>query len=391
MLACATFSQIFASLSWGHESYQMTEWLINYAGGFVRRGLPGEIIARLSEATGIRANYLVIATSLSCYLALVIWFLRASTRVFPAALIISSIVMGFPAYQDSIIRKDCFGVMLLLSCLKAEASSLPRPWVICIVNLLASIAILSHEAFVFYAIPAFILFQRTQHSSQDFRSIVRRSLSLLPTTAVFLFAICHHGTPEIARAVHESWMPLWQSIDPSVTSVTTPDASIEGLGWTTSQGLSLSIYMLSHGLYQPLAWAMVFIISFVLVLLYTGNGKNADPANSMQMKVRIAALLVAQLLFISPLFLLGVDYGRWLFFWVASSIILQTLHWKAPNWLESATFRVFDKMHLSAIFERIPVRDWYLLFFGVPVCWNLYNFITAAPLIRHLDILRNSF
>ena len=68
--------QVAAAASWGHGSFEMTEWLINYSGGFVRRGLPGTLIGTLSEATGLRANLIVIITSLACYLTLAAWLLR---------------------------------------------------------------------------------------------------------------------------------------------------------------------------------------------------------------------------------------------------------------------------------------------------------------------------
>jgi hypothetical protein len=101
-------------------------------------------------------------------------------------------------------------------------------------------------------------------------------------------------------------------------------------------------------------------------------------------------LLLAQLTFISPLFLLGVDYGRWLFLWVASTIILHTEQRRAPVWLESWVARLYQKTSLSRIFELVPAKNWYLLFFGVPVCWNLFNFLTASPVGRHLHFIWSS-
>ena len=61
----AIINQYIASFHWGHDSWQMTEWLINYAGGFVRRGLPGEVILQIAEQTKIQGNYLVIFISFS--------------------------------------------------------------------------------------------------------------------------------------------------------------------------------------------------------------------------------------------------------------------------------------------------------------------------------------
>ena len=111
----------------------------------------------------------------------------------------------------------------------------------------------------------------------------------------------------------------------------------------------------------------------------------------MATRIRVTALLLQQLVFISPLFLLGVDYGRWLFLWLVSSMIFHTCGARASVWRESFVERIFDFAQISQIIAKLPARDWYLLFFGVPVCWNLHNFLTASPAGRHLDIIRSWF
>ena len=379
--------QIRTALSWGHESYQITDWLINYAGGFVRRGLPGTLLAFLSEATGIQANHLAIFISLALYLSLAAWFLRRAGNAFPIALILSCIVMGFPGYQD-IVRKDCLGLVLLLGCLKAQDSGLPKIASVLIVNLLAALAILSHETFIFFALPALVLFSKPANQDNSLRDLLYRSLALAPAALVFLLVAMHHGTPAIATAVHESWMPLWEILAPD-QAVIEPAASIAALGWTSEQGVYLSTYMLTSGLYQPLCWITVYAASFLLVVLFTGRDEN--PSTRMKTKARVTAILVTQFLFISPLFILGVDYGRWLFLWLAASIMLHICGRRAPVWLESAILKFFIRLKIPGVLERIPVKDWYLLFFGVPVIWNLHNFIVASPVIRHLDLLRSLF
>jgi hypothetical protein len=384
-------AQLFSSLSWGHDSYQMTEWLINYSGGFVRRGLPGTLIRIASNATGIQANYLAIVSGLACYLLLAAWLLRCATATFPVVLVLSCIVMGIPAYQDSIVRKDCLGLLFLLGCLWAERRRLPLPFATATLNLMACLAILCHEAFVFYAIAGFILLRCRNQESLTWTLFIRQSLSLLPAGICFLLVTRYHGSPEQALTINNSWLSLWQIIDPGNPALGTPFAAIEAMGWTTEHGLSLSLYMLTSGFYQPLAWAMVFAISFVFIVLFTDRDSDRKNKPSMEIRVHVTALLVVQLVFISPLFLLGVDYGRWLFLWVVSSMIFHSFHRRAPIWLETVVARIFSIARVPDLLARVPARDWYLLFFGVPVCWNLYNFLVASPVARHLEIIRSWF
>ncbi|MFZ9935715.1 MAG: hypothetical protein ACO3JG_01510 [Luteolibacter sp.] len=395
LLACllivAMCRQLFSALSWAHDSYQMTEWLINYAGGFVRRGLPGSLIGMVSAASGIQANHLAIAISMICFLILCAWLLRRATTTFPAVLILSCVAMGIPAYQDSIVRKDCLGLLLLLGCLHFERSRLSRPVAIGGVNLLACAAILCHETFVFYALAGMVVFNRDETKTPAWPALLRRGFFLVPAGIAFLLAVIHHGTPRHAAAVNDSWIPLWNIIDPGNQAIGTPDASIAALGWTTGQGLSLSLHMLTTGFYQPMAWVLVFVVSLVLVALFTGRDRDANTGAGMTARIRVTALLLEQLAFISPLFLLGVDYGRWLFLWVVSTMIFHTFGLRASMWMESIVRTAFEAVRMHRIVARFPAHDWYLLFFGVPVCWNLHNFLTASPLARHFDIIRSLF
>lgn len=375
--------QLQSSLSWGHESFQLTEWLISYSGGFVRRGLTGSLLRIISEATGMRANWIAILWSTICYLMLAVWFVRRAAGTFPLILILSCVVIGFPAYQDCILRKDCLGLLLLLGCLKADDSRMARPLAFAVINVLAGTAILCHEAFLFYSLPAFVFIARREEPPFPVSQYLRRSLALLPACACFAIVSIHHGTPAIAKAVNDSWLPLWGVIDPTNANLETPSAAIDALGWTSAQGLSIAGHMLTSGFYQPAAWAMVFVVSFALMVFFTDR----DAAPSLEIKTRVTAILLAQLIFISPLFLLGFDYGRWLFLWVSSSMMLHTLHRRAPRWLESAVARTFEKAKFGRFIAWLPARDWYLLCFGVPVCWNIQSFLLASPLVRHLHLL----
>jgi hypothetical protein len=202
---------------------------------------------------------------------------------------------------------------------------------------------------------------------------------LLPAIACFLAAVAFHGTPATADAVNDSWLPLWRITDPADPAIHEPATAIEGLGWSSGKGLSLALFMLTSGFYQPMAWAMVFAIAFAIMLLFTGRPLGQTTPAAMNARVELTSILLLQLLFLSPLFLLGVDYGRWLFFWTASSIILHIQQRRAPAWMEAAVKQAFEAIHLNRILHRIPASDWLLFIIGVPVCWNLQAFLHSSP------------
>jgi hypothetical protein len=81
LLLWAFASQLLAALSWGHDSYQLTEWLINYAGGFVRRGLPGWL--------PVSEWYLLLFGVSAC------WNIHSFLTASPLARLIDNIWHGF--------------------------------------------------------------------------------------------------------------------------------------------------------------------------------------------------------------------------------------------------------------------------------------------------------
>ncbi len=376
-----TVRQVLAARSWGHDSFQMTECLINYAGGFVRRGLFGEIISRASGMSGIAANLLVIGTTLAAFVLLTAWFLRRASAVHPPALLISCVVMGIPAYQDSIVRKDCLGLLALLGCLRLMRSGLPRPLAITGVNLLAGSAMLCHEAFAFYGLAPLAFLRHRDDPDSGWKAFLLRCLALCPSAGCFCLAALSHGSPQVAQAVNDSWMPLWQSLPTGETPVTEPAAAIGAIGWTVDEGLGPGLNLLTSGLYQPTVWAALFAISFALL---TWCVRETDDWNSA--RTGIASLLLVQLVFIAPLFVLGHDYGRWLFFWSASAIMLRTCGWTAPAFIVGRASGLMKRWRAAMPLHRHGAAEWVLLAFGIPVCWNLAAFTIASPLARLISV-----
>jgi hypothetical protein len=147
--------------------------------------------------------------------------------------------------------------------------------------------------------------------------------------------------------------------------------------------------MWATGLYQPTAWLLVFAASFALVVRFAGRDAAPGGPDAGQVRVQVAALLAVQLACIAPLFVLGVDYGRWLFLWLAGSVMLHSAGRAAPGWAEAAVARAFAVFRLDRLLPRVPAPDWVFLFFGAPVCWSLQGFLLASPAGRWLHLLRS--
>ncbi len=376
----AVVKQTMASLKWGHGSWQITEWLINYQGGFVRRGLPGQVILYVSDFLGIQANYMAIFISLLVYVFLISYLIIKTRHKFAALLIISPIVMGAPAYQDFIIRKDILGIIFFLVCLKILFSKKKNILKYFGLNLVAIIALLSHEAFFFFAIPAIgvIIFQSDSRPNDSLFKRVSYVLAVL-SASLLAFCICvvNKGDPLIAHAINLSWIDLWKSIEPNACCFDKPNAAIDAIQWTTKQGLSLSyslLFAFSMGIYVPLAWLVTIIMCGFFILSFSIKLENTEYRN-------ILSILIFQLIMIAPLFILGWDFGRWIFLWSVSTIILyiSVVNFRGP--FDSAIDTCIKKIIKSRIHVYFSKNSWLLLIFGIPgCCWSISQFIGSSPI-----------
>lgn len=376
LLLVAVADQLMRAPEWGHDSWRISEWLIHYGDGFVRRGLAGSVFRLVSEWTGVAANLVAIAFSVAVFAVLAVGLLWRGRQVFSPALLLSCVVLGFPAYQDAIVRKDCLELFLLAGCLRWIDGRGPMVVRWTFVNLLACTAVLIHETFAFFALPALVVLG--PEDGRGWRKMGGRAIALLPAFGCFGLAAVHHGSPETARAIHDSWLPLWREIEGAGADLAEPAAAIAALGWTAGEGIAFAKGVWGSGLYQPVAWTMLFGMCLVLVLAFTRRDREE------RSRSRMLGLLVFQLVCIAPLFVVGIDYGRWLFLWVVSALLLflrgrqlpMALERRAESWIGSPLVRMW--------LDRLARHEWVFLFFGVPALWNLRNFLTAGPIPHHV-------
>lgn len=93
------------SLPVGANTWQVSEWLINYQGGFVRRGLTGDILFFCSQIMSIPPQILAVFISLVAYVFVLHTTLR-SPILQNNVLVFSPLALGSAVYSEYLIRKD---------------------------------------------------------------------------------------------------------------------------------------------------------------------------------------------------------------------------------------------------------------------------------------------
>lgn len=102
-----------------HDKWIAGDWLINYEGGFVRRGIIGQVIYELSELTAISPGtfvFLILLSLFSLYYYCINYLLKKQEHILPYVfLVFAPFTLAFQVSSPEDIRKPaiCYALLAL--------------------------------------------------------------------------------------------------------------------------------------------------------------------------------------------------------------------------------------------------------------------------------------
>ena len=367
------------------NSWTIGEWLISYAGGFVRRGLPGELIHIISEDFGISPIFLVWFICIVSIIFLAIIILYFGNKYFETSFLLSQIILLAPISEDFFIRKDIFLVLLfglsLFTFQKTFEGSLKKYNCIIIINILSVIAILSHESFGIWGLPSITLILFIYERSQGknlLKSFLFPIFSLLPTAITFLLCWYFKGNSEQALIIHQSWQNLSNIISSKdLLNAPSPEGAIAAIGWGKSQIFTSTLLRKFNLIifWHPGMW---FLTIYLVMKLFIGYKKD-------KYQEAKRAVICFQLVAFIPMFMF-VDIGRWIFMWMSTSVLLFGFFVKlfGIDNLKEISLSLKGSNLLPKIIPSIRSYSNYkiiLLMIGIPhCCWSLGRYLISNPI-----------
>jgi len=190
------------------RNWTISDWLINYEGGFIRRGLPGQIAFDLGRYLHLSPVFFAAVFYLSLVAALLVAFrslaLATSYNVWVLALVVSPATLSFAilhpqaGFRKEIIFLAALAVFVALL-RKTERSSL---WVAVYMTTILTAGTLSHEVVIFYS-PYF--FAALVLCGRSVPKAVKECVVPFAAGAVVLYACSTHlGNLEVAAKVCSS-------------------------------------------------------------------------------------------------------------------------------------------------------------------------------------------
>jgi len=291
-------------------SYAMGDFLINYTGGFVRRGLLGEIFRLLSLLTHINSLWFVFllqAVAFSIFLV-VVYRLAVGLRWTYAlnAVIFSPATCAFMALTpaESMRKEIILYALLALLCLRWFAR-LRDATIIILLLLLTPFLILTHDALLFY-LPYVFAAVVLQCGSLT-RACKLMAFSTAATILAALAVAKHPGNKETATAICSSLGTTLQPFGSQNTNVCSGSIVWLQISFTQAHKFTVSCIQNYHFFrsYIPLILLVILPAALVLHTLYYHYRLHHE------VLVVVGCSLISWAAS-SLLFYIAVDWDRWI-------------------------------------------------------------------------------
>lgn len=309
---------IYKVLNIDVSGWALGELLINYEGGFVRRGLVGHLVFMTSNPLYtinlIQNLVIILFLTGSIFILSIENSLKSKILYFiilvfaPGTLLDiasgSDIASGVMVYLD---RKEIwFYCSLILIIIISNKIGYYNIRTVVLTSILSTLMIFNHETYAFFVAPSllFIYFLNKE------KILLNTSVFIIPSSIAFLSVFYFHGDASTAKAIENSYF-----VSHGITNI---GGGISAIGWEFSQSFDLSKKMYTDG--SILYWFFNCLLAGCFILLYQivkfRDGKSLR-ASAIISFLLISAVLIA--------IISGWDWGRWISIYSILSILIFNL------------------------------------------------------------------
>lgn len=364
--------------------WSLSEFMVNFEGGFVRRGALGQLLLEVCRRFDVSLLQIVYPLCAAIYIgvtvALVAMFRRRGFCWW------IPFMMFLCGYWRSFVRKDFMLVGLMMTSLWLLAGCYNHRRYLMVV-LLTVLALFLHEAYLFWGVPLLALIMRAgdRRFSGGFLVI---SLAIFGVLSLF------KGDAETARAIAASWHPLDPDYIPAI-----PTATVESIGWTLSYAIDHHIGLDFRGLcdlhfFMLPKWIIQVLIligaSYLALNALTFFRRSVTPWSDDERAATFACFLLEMACMLPMFILFSNDYERlWQYVFMA---LFATVMIIGPARLSSLMPRPLLRVskRVAAVFDRVlPPNPWatglvMVTITAFPYTWQLVDFMYQSPALSLL-------
>ncbi len=394
--------------------YDYSDWLINYEGGFVRRGLIGQILLWLYNHTHIDIKTAIILLSYTSTLALAFvtyyqfYKHRISWAILPCVFMVGGMFMSSTLWyrRDALMLLMIFFIFYLYR--KIHTSDNKRLYIGAF-HTMSIITLLTHEASFFCFVPFVALHYYTSLPSHTTHKWARCILFGLPAIITMALVCLCKGNETTAQTIWESWMPY---ITDKYEPIDWMGQGIQALTWSTSKTFATHFHLnhLSYAVFDisglpsfnlipsAILWIIIYITIYYICI--NSNkikiiGNEYDNHNNPISQYLPQALII-QFIALLPLFtVLSCDMRRIIIYWVMTSFFIAFMLQDTAKPFSLPRFtpcvnRISNKLTHGAITQKTAFWIICVILIGVPLYgFKFSDFLFSSVLFNTYYVIRH--
>lgn len=292
--------------------YQYSDWLINYQGGFVRRGLLGEFFFQTHKLLSISLDlvllFFVFLFYSIFYLNLISIFKKIKINLLDLFILFSPLSFFYPAFEQKVSgRKDIiflFSLAIFLKFIK-KIKFYKQKYLIIFFIFLCS---LSHSGFILFS-AFFVLIFILQNTERTFKELIFQLIPVFFSTILCLLLILN-----FSKLDPVSISNLCGSIKDYLPNCSKQDY-ITTLTWSYEK----NSFLAKNLWYMPGYYFFTLLVAaiFFCFILYKIN-----TIKLRKKKVQFKYFFYLTIISTLPIYFIGIDYGRYLHITYLSLIVI---------------------------------------------------------------------
>ena len=291
-----------------YETYEISDWMINYEGGFVRRGLIGQCLLWANHIHSFDIRYAIVLIEAFFYV-LFLYLIFKIFNKYKWSLLGAMFPIVCSTTSLTVYRRDFMMLCLCYLSYKLFFRYLKDNRInsLIISIMIMSVSITIYEPIFFVMVPVLVL----QYWNK--KKNIKNSLFifLIPILCIVLSCI-FRGTDNQVNDIWQSWLPyLSQYVDIQNENI---GFAIQFLGLTNKEVFSLHYECTFRGnmpLWTIITLIIVFSLAYFLCTYVPSVYREGKRLCENIDKYEISKILLFQLFIQLPIFtLLSCDYGR---------------------------------------------------------------------------------
>ncbi len=287
-----------------YNDYGFTELLINFEGGFVRRGLIGQLLFNMCVVSGANPFIIIEAVCWAVYAFVICFYLhKFHESKLNWWILFSPFMFG---YAGNIIRKDymCYAIAIAVLYLLSKDNGM-------VIRSMLSVALMVlglfvHEAFLFFGCPIAFLIMLSRRNRIKWLAFA----GILIIVATFVILAYFKGDKEVAVAIFRSWDSILANGELKFSELN----SIGAIGWGTFDTfkghLKLNYSCADFGWTGIFFRPFMMLVSWYFIMNFSAVfcGDNSDVAACRR---TLSRLYLYSMICLIPMFtVLSCDYAR---------------------------------------------------------------------------------